>query len=159
MKTLLLTIDLVPASCWFSNVRSEVTKTQWDIIRNQTYSAAYHICQICGGVGKKHPVECHEIWKYDDKTLIQKLEGMIALCPDCHMVKHFGLAQIQNKSDKALKHFMKINKMSKIKAEQYIINAFDIWAKRSIKKWNLDISVLKNYGVNINAPKIKRKNG
>ena len=142
-----LTIELVPSSCWFSNVRAVVTRKQWDSLRSKVYSQAYHLCQICGGVGKKHPVECHEIWHYDDKNLVQKLEGMIALCPSCHMVKHIGLAQLQDRGDRALKHLMKINGLDKTLAEKYIADAFSIWAMRSGKSWKLDLSSLAEYGI------------
>ena len=37
---MLLDLDLVPQSCWFSNVRSEVTKQQWDKIRHEAYMEA-----------------------------------------------------------------------------------------------------------------------
>lgn len=147
MTKLKLTIELVPSSSFYNNVRSAVTKAQWDIIRKQVYSKAYDLCEICGGTGPKHPVECHEIWSFNDKTLIQKLDGMIALCPNCHSVKHYGLAQIQNKHENALKHFMKVNSISKKKAEKYIAEAFMIWSKRSSKNWTVDISILKEYGV------------
>jgi hypothetical protein len=147
MKKILLSIELVPSSSWFNNVRSVVTKSQWDIIRKQVYSKAYHLCEICGGVGKKHLVEAHEIWKYDDKNLVQKLEGMISLCPDCHMVKHIGLAQVQGKSEEALNHLMKINKMTKKEAKEYITDSFMVWAMRSTKSWTLDLSGLKSFGI------------
>lgn len=38
------------------------------------------------------PVECHEVWDYDDDRKIQRLERRVALCPACHEVKHAGLA-------------------------------------------------------------------
>ncbi len=144
-----LTIELVPATCWFSNVRAVLTNKQWDVLKHRVYSAAYDTCEICGGIGPKHPVECHEIWHYDDKKLIQKLVGMIALCPDCHMVKHIGLAQIQKKGDLAIKHLMKVNKLKKTDAEKYVAECFKKWAERSQKKWKLDISHLKEYGIDI----------
>jgi hypothetical protein len=149
-----LTIELVPSSSWFNNVRAVLTRKQWDVLKKQVYSQAWDTCQICGGIGPKHPVECHEIWHYDEKKLVQKLEGMIALCPDCHMVKHIGLAQIQNKSEKALKHLMKINKMSKKEADKYIADSFMKWAERSGKTWKLDISILKDYGIDVSKLKI-----
>jgi 5-methylcytosine-specific restriction endonuclease McrA len=152
---LILTIELVPQSCWFSNVRSAVSKKQWDIIKREVSDKAYAICQICGDIGPKHPVECHEIWHYDDKKLIQKLNGMIALCPDCHMVKHIGLAQVRGQGEKALKHFMKVNKLKKIEAEKYIDEAFALWAVRSNNNWLLDLDHLKEYGIDIT--KIKEK--
>jgi|SRR5579885_955139 hypothetical protein len=148
-----LTIELVPSSSWFNNVRAVLTRKQWDVLRKQVYSEAWDTCQICGGVGPKHPVECHEIWQYDDKKYIQKLIGMIALCPDCHMVKHIGLAQLQNKGEKALKHLMKVNKLSKKEAEKYIADSFIKWAERSSKSWKLDISILESYGIDVNKIK------
>lgn len=144
-----LTIELVPQSCWFSNVRSEISSTQWAALRQQVCSAAWDTCQICGGTGDKHPVECHEIWEYDDQKLIQKLVGMIALCPDCHMVKHFGYATLRGKSEDAIKHLMKVNKLNKKQANKYIKDAFAIWQQRSAKQWTLDISILVEYGIDV----------
>jgi hypothetical protein len=150
-----LTIELVPSTCWFSNVRTVLSKKQWDVLRSKVYSEAYDICEICGGIGPKHPVECHEIWEYDDKKLIQKLTGMIALCPDCHMVKHIGLAQVMKKGDLAIKHLMKVNKLKKADAEKYVADSFKKWAERSQKKWKLDISCLKEYGIDLKQIKEK----
>lgn len=151
-----LSIELVPASCWMSNVRSAVTKAQWNKIRSEVASQAWDICQICGGVGPKHPVECHEIWQYNEKTGVRKLTGMLSLCPDCHMVKHIGFAQIKGKYDVALKHFMKINKLKKREAEEYIDQAFATWRERSKLQWTLDLSLLKQYG--IDPDKLKEPN-
>ena len=145
MNKLKLTIELVPESSWLNNVRAVLTSKQWNIIKKQVFAKAWDTCEICGGIGPKHPVECHEIWHYDDKTLIQKLTGMIALCPKCHMVKHIRLAQIRNKKEEATLHFMKINKIKRQEAEKYIIDAFRKWNERSNNIWKLDISILKEY--------------
>lgn len=149
MTDIPLSIELVPQTCWFSNVRSNVSAAQWDLIRKQVASKAYSICEICGGVGPKHPVESHEIWSYDDELLIQKLEGMIALCPACHGVKHFGFSRVRGNEEVALLHFMKINKLSRNKAEKLVDKSFKIWEQRSKKKWGLDISYLKTYGIDV----------
>lgn len=151
-----LTIELVPETSWYNNVRAIVTKSQWDKLRAAVYSQAYDLCEICGGQGPKHPVECHEVWLYDDKRCIQTLERMIALCPACHQVKHFGLAEVQGKGDQALKHFMKVNNLSKTKAEELIKAAFIKWADRSKKPWVVDISNLSNYGIDISKLKVKK---
>ena len=144
-----LTIELIPSTSWFNNVRAVVSKKQWDYLKSQVFSKAYHTCEICGGVGPKHPVECHEIWSFDNKKLVQKLEGMIALCPDCHMVKHIGLAEVRGLKIKALRHLMSVNKMTIKKAESYIEEAFKVWAERSQKTWTLDISHLEQYGIDV----------
>ena len=149
MTKLKLNIELVPETSFFNNVRSAVSRAQWDIIRKKVYSEAYDICQICGGVGKRHPVECHEIWSYDSPKKLQKLEGMIALCPDCHMVKHIGLAEIQGRGERALQHFMKVNKLKRKEALTEVEKAFMLWSVMSASQWTVDISHLKTYGIDI----------
>ena len=150
-----LSVELVPATCWCSNVRSVVSRALWDRIRHRVYDQAWNVCQICGGVGPKHPVEAHEIWSYDDVNLIQKLEGMIALCPDCHSVKHFGFAQASGRGERAMKHLMKVNKLSRKKTERYLQDVFKQWFERSQKSWKLDISHLSGYDIDVS--KIERK--
>src|SRR4051794_19953715 len=59
-----LTIELVPRTCWLSNVRNHVEKSQWDFIRKSVYLKASNKCEICGGKGPKWPVECHEIFEF-----------------------------------------------------------------------------------------------
>ena len=109
MQKFRLTIELVPKTCWFTNVRSAVTAPTWDKLRHLTASKAGHLCEICGGRGKRWPVESHERFSYDDKNHVQKLEGLIALCPPCHEVKHIGLAQMRGRKHLAMRHFCKIN--------------------------------------------------
>lgn len=94
--------------------------------------------------GPKHPVECHEIWDYDDKQYHQKLVGMIALCPDCHQVKHIGRAQIQGLYQQSLNHLYQVNNMTKKEGELYIKECFKQWEARSQQQWTLDISLLKS---------------
>ena len=151
-----LTIELVPSSSWGNNIRAIMTAKQWRALSGMVCDHAYNVCEICGDVGPKHPVECHEIWEYNDRKQTQRLTGMIALCPDCHMVKHIGLARIKGKYDEALKHFMKVNKLKKRQAEEYVEEAFNLWRERSKNQWTLDLSLLKRYG--IDSDKLKESN-
>lgn len=139
-----LTIELVPASSFCNNLRSILKKSDWDYLRKKSYAAAKYRCEICNGVGPKHPVECHEKWEYDDETHVQKLAGLYSLCPKCHQVKHIGLASIMGKLDLATAHFMKINGLSRGLADQYISDAFQLHEERSKYSWELDISWLKD---------------
>jgi len=137
-----LTIELVPSSSWYNNVRSEVSRKEWDIIRKKCYADANHVCEICGGVGKRHPVECHEIWNYDDNTNVQTLVGFIALCPSCHGVKHSGLTINRMGIEVVIRQLMKVNKISRDYSIRLINSAFDLWSERSKKSWEVDISYL-----------------
>lgn len=154
MENYKLTIELVPETSFFNNVRSAVTTSEWNVIKKKCYKKAGYKCEICGDIGinqgKKYPVECHEIWEYDDKSNIQKLKGFIALCPQCHQVKHAGFARINDKESEVIKQLMKINKMTYNMADNYIIESFKIWEKRSEKQWKVDITYLDSYKNNDN---------
>lgn len=137
-----------------NNVRTVLSEKQWKALRSQVADAAWNVCRICGGVGPAHPVECHEIWEYNDQTKVQRLAGMIALCPNCHMVKHFGFARITGKEKEAFNHFMKVNGLKKKEAEAEISKSFEVWRKRSLIDWELDLSELNQYGIDVS--KIRR---
>jgi hypothetical protein len=142
-----LEIELVPKTCWFSNVRSHVSKGEWDRLRNDVYHKANYVCEICGGVGSKHPVECHEIWHYDDETHTQRLDGLIALCPSCHGVKHIGLAGMKGDIGEAVAHLARVNGWKMLEAEKYVSAALRIWKERSQHEWKLDLSWLEQHGI------------
>lgn len=138
-----LTIELIPRTAWFNNLRNLVKKSQWDNIRKKVYQEANYKCEICGGVGHKHPVECHEIWEFTNNKII--LKGLIALCPSCHEVKHIGRASVTGNLERAVEHFKKINNVSDEEAEVYIADAFKLYNERSSQEWEMDFDAIKGY--------------
>jgi len=145
-----LTIELIPKSMFYSNVRSNMSKDEWDVLRRATYQKAGYVCEICGGKGPDHPVECHEIWEFiiisgrgDKEPNIQRLVRLIALCPLCHQVKHIGLAQMRGNLDICMTHLKKVNEWNEEQASEYVAKCFAVWRMRSKLKWKLDLSVLK----------------
>ncbi|EOX8956814.1 HNH endonuclease [Enterobacter pasteurii] len=144
-----LTIELVPRTCWFDNVRSAVSPSDWKRLRQQTARTAGWKCQVCGGKGPRWPVECHEIWHYDDDRQCQTLTGLIALCPSCHQVKHMGLSELRGKKDEAVAHLALVNGWSLQGAFDYVDEAFDVWRERSRHAWQLDISWLETQGIKL----------
>ena len=143
----ILTIELVPETCWFSNVRSEVSAQDWDKLKRITFQKANYRCEVCGGCGSKWPVECHEIWHYNDDSHVQTLAGLIALCPACHEVKHMGFANINNRGDIAAQHLARVNGWAMEETKKYIDEQFKVWARRSKQKWKLDITWLDQFGI------------
>lgn len=127
--------ELVPETAWCKNLRSSLPKSEWDKLRRHIYKRANYKCEICGGVGPKHPIECHENWKYDEESGVQILVGLEGLCPACHEVKHIGLARVRGRYNEALKHMCKVNKISKSEAEVVVSNAFSEWTRRSGLAW------------------------
>ncbi len=141
----MLTIELVPSTVWYKNLRSELTKAQWDHLRKNSYRAAGYVCEVCGGKGPKWPVECHEIWEFNDEEFTQTLKGLISLCPSCHEVKHIGLAGKRGRGENARSHLAQVNGWTEAHAQEYIEGAFSIWAERSLNEWTLDISWIEDH--------------
>lgn len=137
-----LTIELVPSTAWGDNLRSILTKDMWDTLRKRSYRKAGYRCEICFGKGTKWPVECHEIWHYDDIQKVQTLKGIISLCPSCHSVKHMGFAHIQGNGDAARAHLAKVNSWSQTQTNQYIGLVFKQWEARSKFEWELNLDWL-----------------
>ncbi len=146
----LLTVELVPSTCWFSNVRDHVSRKTWDKLRKMTYKQANYRCEVCGGRGDKWAVECHEIWHYDDPNYIQTLAGLTALCPSCHQVKHIGLAGLRGYGKRAEAHLAKINGWKREQTDAYLETVWDTWHERSSHDWSLDLDWLNRYGIYIN---------
>ncbi len=141
-EKLKLTIELVPQSSWGKNVWGKGNPQIWDVIRKQTYKKYNDKCAICGAEGK---LNCHEIWEYDDERHIQSLHGYVALCPLCHHVKHFRLANVLARKGKldieqVIKHFMNVNNCSREFFEDYQKHVYKVWKERSIHKWDVELN-------------------
>lgn len=136
-----LEAELVPSSCWYSNLRNMLPSGAWDRIRKDAYAAAGYKCEICGARGR---LECHERWEYDDENHIQRLKGFIALCRKCHAVKHIGLAGIrasrgEEDYEALIRHFMSVNGASREAFDRHVESAFRIWEERSRHNWTTDL--------------------
>lgn len=146
-----LSVELVPASCWYTNVRSNVSRADWEKCKQYAKKKSGDRCEICGGVGSRYTVDTHEIWAYDDERQVQTLVGLIALCPRCHEVKHMGRAHANGNLERAALHLQKVNGWSDDQTVRYVEIAFQIWQIRSEMEWTLDISWLETLGINPNV--------
>lgn len=145
-----LSLELVPLTAHYQNIRSALPTQTWDNLRKACYNDAEYRCEICFGRGTEHPVEAHEKWEYIHLGMPakgwQKLVKIQALCPACHEVKHMGLAEKNGRLKPALAHLAAINGWSETETVAYVTQAFEIWRKRSQEPWGLDITVLKDLG-------------
>jgi hypothetical protein len=149
-----LFVDLVPSSCWFTNVRSCVTPRDWDRLRLMIYRRAGHRCEACGGERNNAAgvyLEAHERWSYVAGH-VQVLTRLICLCTPCHEVTHFGFATLRQRDIEAMDHLMKVNSWSHRQAQDHIDNAFRLWRTRSASDWTLDVSMLTAVGIAVTQP-------
>ncbi len=140
-KKLKLNFELVPDSCWYSNLRSILPEGQWNALRKKAYARAEGKCMICGAM--PHRLEAHEQWEYDEKNAVQRLKNIIAVCPACHAVIHIGRTQLKGDIRAAEEHFMKVNgcSYSEYRAALGEANAAHI-RRNKVPEWKLDISKL-----------------
>jgi len=150
-----LFVDLVPASCWFSNARSCLTERDWDRVRQMVIGRAGEVCEVCGArrdATVQRWVEVHERWAYDDTARVQALRRLICLCTDCHKATHFGLAQLQGRDAAARAHLLTVTGMDQPQVARHIADAFAVWRHRSRLTWSLDLRVLTDAGLNPTPP-------
>ncbi|MEV7779375.1 DUF5710 domain-containing protein [Kitasatospora sp. NPDC088351] len=150
-----LFIDLVPSSCWFTNVRSCIVQKDWDRLRRMIYSRAQDRCEACGAGQDREAkrwLEAHERWTYDNARRVQTLKRLICLCTDCHTVTHFGFAQVRGLAPQARAHLIKVTGMTPGQADQHIAKAFEAWKTRSRITWTLDLSILTDAGITLTPP-------
>ena len=135
---MLINVELIPSTAFYKNIRSEFSTHDWDLLRRYVYREADYNCQICGGRGPNHPVECHELWSYNYP--IQKIIDLVALCPACHECHHVGRAEKQGRLEVVTEHIIYVNSWTRSKTIDHIRKAFETWAIRSRSQWELDLS-------------------
>lgn len=151
-----LFIDLVPSTCWFSNVRSCIHPKHWDRVRNYIYERTNYSCECCGINTKEDTtngqLEAHERWNYDEENKIQKLTRIVSLCHQCHQSTHMGLAGILGKRNEAETHLKKVCIFTDEQVKLHRDEAFALWRKRNESEWKLDISLITNNDIQIKNP-------
>jgi len=146
-----LTIELVPATVWFSSLYQYYRKSgqldKWRKIKEELFKREGRKCWICGKEGVR--LEAHEFWEYDDVNHVQRLVAIHHLCSLCHKVKHIGfwcyteegrmlLAREGLTREDLIEHFCKVNNCTREEFEEHEREAFRIWRERSLHEWKQD---------------------
>lgn len=150
-----LFVDLVPTTCWFTNVRSCVSQRDWERLRHMVVTRAGQVCEICGASADREAgrwLEVHERWVFDERTSTQILRRLICVCTPCHTVTHFGLAQVRGLASEAMAHLVAVTGASPAAAQRHVREAFALWGRRSGVVWELDLSMLTGVGVTVEPP-------
>lgn len=139
-----LNFELVPDSCWYSNLRSILSPAQWDVVRKEAYARAGGRCMICGAPAKR--LEAHERWEYDETAGIQRLADVVAVCKACHEVIHIGRTILLGGEERASEHFMKVNGCTYSDYRKALGEANSAHRRRNgVKEWKLDLSYLEKF--------------
>ena len=146
-----LFIDLIPKSCWFTNVRTSIKGSSWDKLRKFIYERVNYKCECCNLDTKNSSIklEAHERWSYDTERKTQKLMRIIALCEKCHLVTHFGRAKIIGYENEAREHLINVRKFNTEEVKEHIQNAYKIWRERNKFNWTLDLELIEKNNIEL----------
>ncbi len=143
-KDFKLKVELVPNSCWYSNLRSLLKPSDWDIVRKDAYARAEGRCMTCGRKVKR--LEAHERWLYDEQKAVQKLTDVVALCHSCHECVHLGRTTLMGREKEACSWFMKVNGCSYTDYLHHVGEANKDHARRNlVNEWSLDLTFLQRH--------------
>ena len=139
-----LSVDPVHPGCKGVSLYRLLPKESWDRLRKEVYQRAGHRCEICG---RRRQMACHEVWSYDGAARVQKLMGLMALCPQCHEVKHFWFTRARGTARAAFGHLARVNGWTAEEALAYLDWLLYIgFPKRGDRKsWTLDLSWLEKW--------------
>lgn len=139
-----LNFELIPVGCWKRNLHEILPKPAWDIIKKDALERAGSKCAVCGK--KTDSLDAHEIWSYDEKNAVQKLENVIAICKDCHSAIHICRTQIKGNAERAEDHYMKVNGCTYSEMRADMGQANEINERRNkIGEWKQDLTWLKRF--------------
>jgi hypothetical protein len=146
-----LRCSLLPFTTWGSNLLGIFSREQWDALRIPVCTAAGNVCEVCAAAvhmdsGRPRRPDCHELWTFhhDGARRVQRLDRLIALCPDCHRAQHIGLAGINGESELVIAKLRAVNNWTRQQASQEMDRAEAAYVHREGHSWDLDLSALRS---------------
>ena len=97
-------------------------------------------------------LEVDERWHYDQHDGAQVLRRLICLCSSCHLVTHFGYADVTDRIEQAFAHLRQITSMDDVQARAHVRTAESLWIERSARIWALDLGMLTGAGITVRRP-------
>jgi hypothetical protein len=136
--------ELVPnPQLWGMSAKKTLGRSAWEQIRLDVLTTAKHACEICGdepNVYHGDPLNCHEVWHYDDERGVATLIRLRMQCTACDTAVHIGRAIIYDVGDRAFAQLQKVNGISRVEAERLYDTAYAEWRCRSKKTWRLKVA-------------------
>ncbi|MCL2061874.1 MAG: hypothetical protein FWH03_04530 [Firmicutes bacterium] len=150
MKSLKLTIDLLPKGAWGNNLSKTLPQKDWDTLRNNAYIKARYACAVCGE--SEEQLHAHEVWDFDIPAKTQTLKDITALCPACHGVKHFRNSTRIGYGERAKEHFLAINQCDSMVFAAHSTLAEQLFEERNeVYRWKVkaDLKPFGGYGIEL----------
>jgi hypothetical protein len=139
-----LNFEFIPDGTWYYNLRSILSKKQWDFLRSEAKQRFNNRCAICGKTNCR--LEAHERWDYDLENGIQVLKDVVSICHDCHSAIHYNRTALKGDVERAENHYMKVNNCSYSQLKQDLgLANLEHQKRNQVSEWKLDLSWLKRF--------------
>lgn len=136
-----LRIQLIPRNMHSKNLRNQISRDDWDVVRKACYARAGFRCEgcdtgreACGGL------ECHEEFTYDDSREECKLTRFVALCSTCHKCVHYGYGVSAGKQSMMDENLMNICGWDREQLAHEIYTAYELVEEMEKKRYPLVIN-------------------
>jgi hypothetical protein len=145
--------DLIPYTSWGSSLANLLTRESWNKLRRPLISAHNNVCELCGS--RLNSLDVHEVWSYTFPKATQKrkqetqtpfgiqtLEGLMAICNDCHRCFHLGRELSMGTLDETLQRLSALNNWATHEINHYYDTIAKRWELTSQINWHLDLGIL-----------------
>lgn len=139
--------DLIPYTSWGSSLSNMLTRDSWNALRVPLIRGHCNVCELCGI--RLNSLEVHELWSFEPPKKvpkgmmafgIQRLDRLLALCPDCHRCFHLGRETSKGTIETTLLRLGGINNWSPTEVKAYSDELFRRWEQNSKINWVLDLA-------------------
>jgi len=137
-------MQLIPETSWYFNLRKVMLKADWDKLRRQVYAYFQHQCASCR---RGHmQLHAHEVWKFNQRSKVQKLVRLVCLCELCHGVEHMGHTEMVGGSyqGRVLRHAIHTLGWTHKQFWARREAAFSKWQQRNRYDWKVDFGPYKH---------------
>ncbi|QQC67876.1 HNH endonuclease [Paraburkholderia ginsengisoli] len=146
-----VTGDLIPETAWGASLANLLVPGSWAAMRAPVIEQNHRVCELCGL--QINALEVHEVWEYDfpsddemarrdELTVfgVQRLRGLMSVCPDCHLCFHPGYANAHGRLSETLDRLAALNNWSREEVELYDRTLIERWERASQIHWMLDFA-------------------
>lgn len=146
-STIRLQVELVPGTCWGSDLSTLMSERSWQALRMRAAEDAVYVCRCCGSDGGEHPLATNERWAYDDELHVQRLVEMLTLCWKCRAVFRYQ-ESAEHRWERACEAWLReVNGWDHATADHYVEQMCNICCSREHFEWALDLRALQSYDV------------
>ena len=138
-------VEFQPKSCWCRKVQYAIQRIDRERVQDFVFGRTNRTCETCGVQDVEREFHMHGRWIYENGS--QRLVRLMALCEKCYESTHLGTAHHNGRRNEAMSHFKSVTKKTDAECQAHVDSAYQVLETLNMQVWEVDLSVLKNNGV------------